>query len=312
MITPSFMGRWACILTFSASALLSAQEKEFLAEAFLVAKGGDSVPVFVMSADRKSVRYKETAQTTAIRTVALKDTSSVFMVEPDVLLKAKDLYRGRKYREALPLFKEVKDRYQPVVALPENPASIAAFFEMECHRHLGDYAALAGAMEEFNKEGLTRGDQRRQLELNLFWEMSRGENWEQLESLTRERMEEALPPSQRVQVSYLNGLALEKLNRPDDALTAYEVALVADLGASDDVARLAALAILGIHHANPLVQEAMASDGVGAPASQGRLRLGEAAAVAQMFQTYFSAGQALPEEFHAFLKFLPSDPTAES
>jgi len=211
-----------------------------------------------------------------------------------LFIAALDLYHSRKYQDAKAAFAEIKSR-------AKADRQIAAFYEMECHRKLGDLSALAQALRTFTKNSSLGSCRLRQLEINALWEALRTESWNALDQLAQARLHQRLPGDQRAQVAYCQGLALEKLGRPLEALDAYNIAMTADVGTSEECARQAALGVLRIHRADPEVQELL----IGPEAnreSPGSLRFKEAAAVAALFELTLGAGIPLPEEFKDFLK----------
>ena len=210
---------------------------------------------------------------------------------------AMNLYQGRKYQEAKAAFVQIKIR--------RKSPSFAAFYELECLRKLGDLEGLARASATFVKDSSLGGNRLRQLEINALWEQVRTKNWARLEQLAGSRGGEYLPGDQRAQVAFCLGLALENLNRPMEALNAYNTAMVADIGASEEVARPAALNVLRIYLADHEVQAAIANFGApsGNQESAGNSRLREAAAVAALFELTLGAGTPLPAEFKGFLKY---------
>ena len=212
---------------------------------------------------------------------------------------AMDLYQGRKYQQAMAAFAEIKSRPQ---ADRETPL-FAAFYEMECHRKLGDLAGLADALRAFQKDPALGSQRLRQLEIDALWDAVRTKSWDRVEQLADQPLRERLPGDQRAQVAYCHGLALENLARPLDALGAYNVAMTADAGASEEIARQAALGVLRIHLADPEVQAALTGPARVTQESPQLSRLKEAAAVAFLFELTLGAGTPLPQEFRDFLKY---------
>ena len=298
------------LLALLAGPARAQQENQFLAEASFIFPEGEAEKAFVLDASRTAIRYKDTPQTTEIKSIRPADVATIWFHEPRALAQAMDLFQARKYRDALPLFTRIRDLYQPVASLPDNPAGIAAFHVLECHRKLGDLEALSSEMTSFNKESLTRPHQLRQIEINLLWDAARTAAWERLEPLASKLLQEKLPGNQLAQAAYLQGLALENLSRKDDALAAYHTALVADLAASEEIGRLAALAILNIHHTDESVAEARKAFGTPAEKknSPGHLRLIEAGAIARLFELSLGAGTALPAELQEYAQYKPAEP----
>src|SRR5690606_10216127 len=133
---------------------------------------------------------------------------------------------------------------------------------------------------------LVREHQLRQLEIYIFWDAVRTQNWERVDSLAKEREAERLPGYQRAQIAYCHGLALEALGRPTEALDAFNTAMIADAGASEEIARQAALGALRVYAADDAVKQAIRAWGkpdenMNAP---GRTRLLEAGALARLFE----------------------------
>lgn len=209
-----------------------------------------------------------------------------------------DLYQGRKYLEAKAAFANIGK------ARDKETAAFAAFYEMECLRKLGDLDGLALAVSNFVKSPALGGDRQRQLEIDALWEAARTKSWDRLDLLAKARLHERLPGDQRAQVAYCHGQALEHLARPLEALSAYNTALTADSGASEEIARQAALGVLRIHLADAEVQAALTGSATpdGIRENPGFSRLKEAAAVASLFELTLGAGMPLPAEFKEFLK----------
>jgi tetratricopeptide (TPR) repeat protein len=219
---------------------------------------------------------------------------------------ALDLYQGRKYQEARAAFAKIRGRDKPA------EISLAGFYETECLRKLGDLDGLANALKSVVKSP-TLGRQRlRQLEIDTLWEAVRFKNWEQADQQAKQWSGELLPGGQRAQVACCLALALENLGRPNEALNAFNIAMTADAGASEDVARRAALGVLRILNADPDVQAAIAK--WGSPdedrGSPGFFRLKEAASVAALFELSLGAGAPFPGEFRHFLKY--AEPSAHN
>lgn len=214
-----------------------------------------------------------------------------------------DLYQGRKYREAKAAFEKIQHRLKASTPPDRDASTLAAFYNMECLRKLGDLDGLAAALRAFTKEPSLGSHRLRQLEIYTLWDAVRAKNWERLESLANERLQERQPGDQRAQVAYCLGLALENLGRPQEALNAFNTAMTADAGASEEIARNAALHVLGIHQADPEVRAALAKweTSVAEPNCPGLLRVKEASAVTALFELTLGAGMPLPDEFNEFL-----------
>ena len=218
---------------------------------------------------------------------------------------ALDLYQGRKYQDARMAFSEMKSRHRAAVPPDHEAAVLAAFYEMESMRKLGDWDGLANALKEFGRHPSLGEVREKQLELSALWSLVSIKNWEELERYTGKRVHARLPADQRAQVAYFYGLALQNQGRPFVALNAYNVAMTADAGASEDTARQAALQVLEIHHADQEVQTAIKkwTDADRNTEDPGLFRLREAAAVATLFEQSLGAGASLPTELREFLKY---------
>ncbi len=235
-------------------------------------------------------------------------TPPLAAVEPDLTGKllpatpaftaAMDLYQGRKYQQAMAAFAAIKSRPKA----ERETATLAAFYEMECQRKLGDLAGLAAALRAFQKDPALGSQRLRQLEIDGLWDALRKKSWDRLVQLADQRLHERLPGDQRAQVAYCQGQAFENLARPLEALDAYNIAMTADGGASEEIARQAALGVLRIHLADPEVQATLTGPAAAPQESPGFFRLREAAAVASLFELTLGAGTPLPAEFAEFLK----------
>lgn len=297
---------------FSALVLTaSAQEVGFQTPILLIEqeKGRETLTrteVWLIAATKTQIRYRVNEKGLDTKDARIGDFRSIYVYEPRDYSIAMDLYQARKYKEAKEMFAALKTRFKPILNLPNSPAALAAFYEMECMRRLGELEDLATALQTFIKDPLTRETQLRQLELYVLWDAVRTKSWSRLEILAKERAETPLPGDQRVQVAYCHGLALEGLNRPQEALFPYETTLTADTGASEELARQAALRILAIHYDNPEVKNAIKVWGTDDENknSKGYSDLKEAAAVAKLFEMSLGAGTPLPADYKTFLKYL--------
>lgn len=273
-------------------------------EALLVRQDGSSEPAFLLTATKVSIRYRASKEDTEIHDKKISELAKVHLTEPAEYRTALDLFQARRYQEAKEIFAELKTRFEPVSTLPDNPGTLAAFHELECFRKLGDLEGLSAALQKFNKDPLVRENHQRQIEMYIFWDAVRAKNWSRLDALAKERQKQRLPDFQRAQVAYCHALALEGLNRPKEALDAYDNALTADIGASEEIARKAALAILRIQLNDPAVKEALKRpDALPDPKTDPTgIRISEARAVAKLFQLSLGSGEALPAEYQILLK----------
>ncbi|MCW1922361.1 hypothetical protein OKA05_07335 [Luteolibacter arcticus] len=288
------------LMLFTAAA--SAQQP---AEAFLIDAAGGSERVWITAATKGNIRYQKQEQGGDSTEAAVSGIASIYLLEPASLSEALDLFQARQYAAAKAKFAAIKTAYHALRSLPDNPATAAGYFEMECLRKSGDLAGLAKALEAFDKTGLTRRYQLRQLDLYLLWDAVRLKDWPRLQELATARLKEKLPGGQRTQVAWCLGLAHESQGRPHEAIDSYQTALTADGGASEDLVRDAAVRVMRLHQKDPEVQAAMKQWGTPAEDSQspGHRRLAEAAAVADLFELTLGAGTPLPAEQKPLLKF---------
>jgi tetratricopeptide (TPR) repeat protein len=315
--TPAMNLRIALILLPALAAQVFAQapqQSQAQAPALLIEEDGNFQRAWLVAATKTAIRYRETE--VAVDTVDARrdEFKTIYIMEPRDYSAAMNLYHGRKFEEARAAFATIKTRYQPLATLENNPSTLAAFFEMECMRRLGDLEGLAAALPQFDKEQLTRESQLRQLELYLMWDAVRAKNWQGVDKLAAERAKTRLPGDQRAQVAYCHGLALEGLERPDEAILAYQTALTADSGASMEIARQSALRILTLLKQDPDVQRAIRAWGTEDENKNfvGYTRLLEASALAVMFEAVFSGGSPLPADLRDLPKFRPPTPKAQA
>lgn len=282
-------------------------------EAFLIHGNGTAAKVWITAATATTIRYKETAQADELQEGMIADFRSIHIVEPPALSDAIELYQARKYVEARDKLAAVKTAYKDLRTLPDNPSTDAAYLELECLRKSGDLDELAKMLESFDKAGLTRESQIRQVDLYAMWDAVRTRDWDRLERICKERLKERIPGFQRAQIAYCLGLALESRDQPIPAINAYHVAMTADSGASEEITRPAALKALRLYQQDPAVQDAIRRWGspIEVSGSAGRQRLQEAAALARLFQLSLGGGTPLPDEFKSLLQYLPKPESAE-
>lgn len=264
-------------------------------EALLIHSDGTARRAYLVTSTSTSIRYRDEKDSPEVKDSRRDEFTTIHIVPPPAYLAARDLYQDRRYEEARTAFAALKEELGPLSSLPDNPATLSAFYEMECLRRLGDLQGLAEALKRFNKDPLVRENHLRQIELYLFWDAVRTKNWNRIDSLVKDRAKQRLPGYQRAQVSYCHALSLDARGRASEALDAYNAVLVADAGSSAELARQSALAILRIHLADPEVKAALEQPG------STHLRLAEARAVAKLFELSLGAGEALPGEYHVFL-----------
>lgn len=275
------------------------------AEAVLVYEKGKFEKVWIVAASVASFAYRETEQAIDLIQKRRSEVVSIYFLELPAYKSAMDLYQGRRYAEARDRFAQIKTNLKGLQELPNNPSTLAGFYELECLRRLNDLEGLAKALEGFRKEGLTREHHLRQIDLYILWDAVRTKGWPRLDAICKEQRAEKLPGYQRAQIGYCHGLALEALGRSSEALNAYATAITADFGATEEITREAALNSLRILKNDPEVQLAIKLWGTPDenPNAQGRFRLQEAGALAAMYELTLSAGKPLPSEYKELIKY---------
>ncbi|MGJ8632733.1 MAG: hypothetical protein ACSHX7_02350 [Luteolibacter sp.] len=260
---------------------------------------------WIIATTKTGIRYKTTEISTTSTDGKLRDFTTVYLLETPEFGEAKSLFDGRNYKAAQAKFAEIKERDKPVATLKGNFHTLAAFYEMECMRKLGDYEGLKEALADFNKSKLTREDQLRQLELYVMWEAVRTESWDRILTITAERDGGDLPGYQRAQVAFCKALALDKLKRTEEAFVEYGVALAADSGASEELAQQSALNMLRIYNGNPDVQAAISLWGTEGEnkKSRGYATLVNAGKLAKFYELSLGNGVPLPDDLKALAKY---------
>ena len=276
------------------------------AESFLIFEDGRFDRAWIVASSASAIRYKETEQAVGTKDLKRSAVQSIYILDPPEFTEAMELFQGRKYAEAKDKFAAVAKEYKPINELPDNPATAAGFYEMECLRKLGDLDGLAQAMDSFQKQSLTRENQFRQIELNAMWEAVRKKDWSRLRNICTERLKERIPGSQRAQVGYCLALALDAEGEIYPAINAYNIAMTADTGASEDLTRKAALNSMALYKKDPEVQSAIKLWGTKDenPNSAGQQRLFEAAALAELYELSLGGGTPLPAEHKDLLKYV--------
>lgn len=239
---------------------------------------------------------------------------SIYFYKPPLFNEAMELYQSRKYEEAKAKFAECETAYKKVDEAPNNYASLAGFYKLECCRRLFQLDELSSGQEKFRSGGLTREFQLQQLEVNAFWEAVRLKSWDRLDRLAQSWRKRKVTGPQRAQISYCHGLALEQLAKKDpkrltDALNAYNMALSADFSASHEIVIAAASNALGMYWNDPKVQLAIKLWGTEDEnkGSAGYQRLLEANTLMKLYQQ--AGWDALKKPSPDYLQFLKYEGT---
>lgn len=297
------------LLLVAAATAIHAQDT-LRAPALLVSQGGATFQrVWLTSSTKSTVTYYDTEVSTASKEARISQYETIHIFEPADYATAIDLFQARSYEKARDLFSKVKLQYQPVATIPDNPSTLAAFYEMECLRKLGELEGLAGALAKFDKAALTRESQQRQVEIYQVWEAVRTKNWQQVESLVKERADSRLPGDQRAQLAHCLALAQEALDRDDEAVANYHIAMTADAAASEDISRKAALRVLSMLASKPEVQRAIQVWGTPEEntSNSGYGQLLEASALAKVYLMSLGGGEPLPPELKDLPGFRPKN-----
>jgi hypothetical protein len=102
-------------------------------------------------------------------------------------------------------------------------------------------------------------------------------------------------------------MALEGMGKPLDALNAYQVAITADVGASEVITRKSAIRVMEIIKADPEVQHAITVWGTEDEKknSKGYNLLREAGAMAVLFGMALGGGEPLPGSLKSLIQYAP-------
>ena len=288
------------ILSLACAASLSGQT---LAPAFKI-EGTDTDRIWIEDASEKSIRFRENPQSLNRIDTPLRSISVLFLTPPEYAT-AHDLYENRNYEEAQPAFKAAREKYAFTNKVEGNFSTLAGFYEIECARKLGKYEEMETLFSKFQPAPLASDVQKMQLEVNPIYNAIRSEDWPRLSNLTQEWAERKAPGTIRAQLEYGYGMALEGQGKLEDALIAYNKAMVADYASSEVLTRKAALACFGIYSKHPDVELARKLHGTPdeSPNSNGASLLAEAASLVQLWNDALGRGEALPDDYKAFLKY---------
>ena len=278
------------------------------APAMLIYEDEPAVTVYIVNSNATTILYKTTPMASENSPqLKLTEVQSVYLFEPKPYTQAMELYQARKYAEAMTLFTKVSEDYKFTKALPNNFFLLGGFYQMECMRRLGDLEALSKAAAEYDSRSLTRPLLQRQFELYALWDAVRTKSWDRVIAVGEERYKERQPGYQRAQIAFCLGQAYEAQKKSSKALNAYNMALIADVGATHELAEQAAIAVMRFHWADEAVQMAMKNWGTEDEEknSSGRISLVEAGAMAGLYQFFLGDGKPLPSQYNILLKYKP-------
>lgn len=265
--------------------------------------------IWIVAADQKDIAYYlfEGAQGKP-QTSSRAEIASLNIFAPEDYIEAVDLYEGRKYEAAQTALAKVAETYKRLDSLPNSPGILAGYYEMECLRKLGRFDDLRKKLQSYNRSSLTLQVAQQQLELYVLWDAARAKLWQKVEELAAEYEGKKLTGPQRAQVAYCLGMALEGLDKPKgDVLIAYQKAITSDAGASEIIARDAALRMLNILHADKSLQAAKSAydESNGEEKVKGYTLLVEAAGLATLYEQHLGLGKPLDPKFRYMLRYKP-------
>lgn len=259
--------------------------------------------LWITGSDEQSLTVKNQADATETRRIPRAEIKGLHVFPTAAMAEAQALFAGGSFTAARAKFSALREEFKGLSGIDGNPGTEAAFMELECLRKSGDLEALAKELESFDRRGLVRESQRRQLDLYATWDAVRRKDWPRVETAAREYLKDRqLPGGQRVQMAYCLGQALEAQGKPDEAIDSYQMALVADGSACVEIARDSLLRSLHLYRKDAAVLAAMKS-----PDGPGRQHLLEAAALADLWTTLPGSAGNLPSDLAEFLKFRPEN-----
>ena len=290
-----------------------AQSEPELPKGRLLYSNGSHEDVYIISYRAGVATYRTNMRSLNVLQAKKPALEAIYFYEPQIFTEAMNLYRAKNYGEAKVKFAECEVSFKSVDSLPDNYATLAGFYKMECSRKSGDLEALSSELEKYRKDGLTRDNHHLQLEVYAFWEAVRLKDWARLDRLATGTswQDRKVPSELRVQIEYCHALALDELAKEDPsrwgaAINAYNRVLSADATASIDLVLKAANNLMRIYAEDEGVQSAMKNWNKENKnvSSVGAQKLMEANTLAQFYkQVGFHEIQPLTADFEEFLKY---------
>lgn len=183
------------------------------------------------------------------------------------------------YVEAANLYDGIAADYRNVETLEDNYGSLARLYQLESLRNLGEYRQLAAKRSQLKKIGLSE-KYHPQVDLFVGWgmlaELDTPARIAQLERLVDSYREVKLVPDLLAQVFYLGGVANEKSEKPEQALTDYHRVFTLDFGSDRGLAKMAMEAALELYAADEEIDD-----------DDNRARLEEAHGLARVYKSVF-------------------------
>ena len=191
----------------------TAQEEPELPKGRLLYSNGSHDDVYVISYKAGVATYRTSMRSLNILQAKKPALEAIYFYEPQIFTEAMNLYRAKNYSEAKVKFAECEASFKSVDSLPDNYATLAGFYTMECSRRSGDLEALSAELEKYRKDGLTRENHHLQLEVYTFWEAVRLKDWARIDRLAMGDSWQGrkVPSELRVQIEYCHALALDEL-----------------------------------------------------------------------------------------------------
>lgn len=277
-----------------------------LAPAVLI-EDGEAKQIWIQAANERTIRYLDDPR--AVNRIDVRANSvTAFIYTPPEFEAALTDFENREYQKALEGFTATKEKYAFTDDLPGNFSTLSGFYELECDRHLQNWESLEARLAKFISGPLELEAHKTQVEIYTLYEALRSKDWPRLLNLCAEWDGRVTPASIRAQIGYCRGVALENLERWDEALMAYNIAFVADYTASEVITREAALGCFRIYTAMPEVILARKLHGTPDenPNAAGAFLLAEAAALVDLWEGALGRGAPLPTDFKAFAKYKKS------
>ena len=275
----------------------------------LIITDKDTFTGYMVDANKTAFRWRENDRSTVSRLQRLS-TCTVYFIHPPELIEAQELYKSRNYKDAAEKFAQCFKDYEKFKDVKGNPATLAGFYELECYRRLEDLETLMSLAEKYDPQHLLHQDHLVQYEIySVFWDAVRTKGWERLDAICADSKwrDRKLPGSQRAQILYCHGLALEGIERPLKALNAYNGAFVADFSASEEITRKSALNCLRILLGHEDVKTAMElySTEDYSDDSNGAGLIKEATALLALWDKVLGGGEKIPAKYKVFLNYPP-------
>ncbi len=265
-----------------------------------------AVKVWLTAASTTNIEYKIAPKAQNRVRLPRIQIRSIYFFEPLVFKEALEAYENRDYACAKEKFETCRTDYKKIDNLPGNYSTLAGFYEIECCRKLWDLEGLKERLDRYRSEALVRENQRNQLEIYPLWDAVRTKAWPRLTTLAQEVLSQRKwTGEQLAQIKYCQGLALDSLGSPREALNAFNWALTADRTASEIITKRAAMNCFRIFKNHDEVKLAIRLWGTEEedPDSAGHRLLQEAGSLCALWKSALGRGQPLPAEYAVFLKF---------